>query len=91
MFTVNNKDIRTTPLTSLILNNVNIDILNAEQLSRLALVLKLLPLNRQFLAGANDIINKNSQIESFLPFNIAITNICIAIGLAEDRTRIGNI
>ena len=32
MFTVNNKDTRTTPLPSLILNIVNIDILNIKQL-----------------------------------------------------------
>ena len=46
MFTVNNKDTRTTSLTSVILNIVNIDILNIEQLSHIILVLKLLTLNR---------------------------------------------
>ena len=46
MFTVNNKDTRATPLTSLIVNIVNIDILNIEQLSHIILVLKLLTLNR---------------------------------------------
>ena len=46
MFTVNNKDTRTTPLTSLILNIVNIDILNIELLSHVILMLKLLTLNR---------------------------------------------
>ena len=45
MFIVNRKDTRTTPLTSLILNIVKIDILNIEQLSHLILVLKLLTLN----------------------------------------------
>ena len=44
MFTVNNKDTRTTPLTSLILNIANIDILNIKQLSKLILVHKLLTL-----------------------------------------------
>ena len=39
MFTVNNKDTRTTPLTSLILNIVNIDITNNEQ--RLSLSIRL--------------------------------------------------
>ena len=43
---VNNKDTRTTPLTSLILNIVNIDTLNIKQLSHVLLVLKLLILNR---------------------------------------------
>ena len=46
MFTANNKHTRTTLLTSLILNIVNIDILNIEQVSRIILVLKLLTLNR---------------------------------------------
>ena len=46
MFTVNNKDTRATPLKSLILNIINIDILNIEQLSHLILVLNLLTLNR---------------------------------------------
>ena len=27
----------------------------------------------------------------FLPFNFAITNICVVIRLAEDRTRMGGI
>ena len=39
-FTGEIKDTRTTPLTSLILNIANIDILNIEQLSHLILVLK---------------------------------------------------
>ena len=43
---VNNKDTRTTPLTSLILNIVNIDTLNIKQRSHVLLVLKLLILNR---------------------------------------------
>ena len=46
MFTVNNKDTRTTPLTLLTLNIVNIDTLNIKQLSHVILVLKLLTLNR---------------------------------------------
>ena len=46
MFAVNNKDTRTTPLTSLILNIVNIDILNNKQFSHIILVLKLLTFNR---------------------------------------------
>ena len=39
MFKVNNKDTRMTPLTSLMLNIVNFDILNIEQLSHVILVL----------------------------------------------------
>ena len=31
------------------------------------------------------------QIKSFLPFNFSITNICVAIRLADDRTRMGSI
>ena len=31
------------------------------------------------------------KIKSFLPFNFAITAICVAIRLAEDRTRMGSI
>ena len=46
MFTVNNKDTRTTLLAWLMLNVVNIDILNIEQPSHLVLMLKLLTLNR---------------------------------------------
>ena len=61
MLTANNKDTRTTPFTLLILNIVNSDILNVEQLSHLILVFKLLALNRQLLAGTNDITNKNSK------------------------------
>ena len=45
MFPVNNKDTRTTLLTSLIENIVNIDIRNIKQLSHLILVLKLLTLD----------------------------------------------
>ena len=65
MLTFNNKDTRTTLLTSLILNTINIDILNIEQLLHLILALKLLTLNRQFLAGTNDNTNKNSQKKIF--------------------------
>ena len=46
MFTVNNKGIKATPLTSLILNIVNVDILNIKPLSYLVLVLEVLVLNR---------------------------------------------
>ena len=46
-------------------NIVNIDILNFELLSHLILVLKLLTLNRSFLAGTNDITSKNSQNKIF--------------------------
>ena len=49
------------PLTSLIFNIDNINIFNTEQFSHLILVLKLLTLERQFLAGTNDITNKISQ------------------------------
>ena len=75
MFTVNNKDTRTTPLTSLILNIVNIDILNIKQLSHLILVLKLLTLNRIQQT-------KTLKIKYFVPFNFAITKICLALRLA---------
>ena len=89
MFTVNNKDTRTTPLTSLILNIVNIDILNIEQLSHLTLVLKLLTghsLLRRIISQT-----KTLKIKSFLPFNFAISKTCVAIRLAEDGTRMGGI
>ena len=76
MLTVNNKDARTTSLTSLILNIVNID-----TLSYLIFVLKLLTLNK----------TKTLKIKSFLPFNFAITKICVAIHLAEDGTRMDSI
>ena len=74
MLTVNNKDTRTTPLTSLILNIINIDILNIEHLSQLILVLKLLTLNRQFFPGTNN-IKQDSQNRIFLPFDFGITKI----------------
>ena len=90
MFTVNNKDTITTPLTSLILIIVYIEILNIEQISRLILVLKLLTLNRYFLGGTNDITNKNSQNKIF-PFNFAFTKICVAIRLEEGGARMGGI
>ena len=32
---------------------------------------------------------KPLKIESFLPFKFSITNICVAIRLAEDGTRMG--
>ena len=34
---------------------------------------------------------KSLKIKSFLPFNFAITEVCVAIRSAEDRTRIGDI
>ena len=34
---------------------------------------------------------KPLKIKSFLPFNFAITKICLAIRLAEDGTRMGGI
>ena len=34
---------------------------------------------------------KPLKIKSFLPFNFAITKICVAIHLAEDGTRMGGI
>ena len=92
MFTVNNKDTRKTPLTSLLLNIVNIDILNIEQLSHLIFLFKLLTLNRSFLAGTNDITQqKPPKIKSFLPFNFAITKIFVAIRLAEGETKMDGI
>ena len=74
MFTVNNKDSRMTPLTLLILNIANIDILNLEQLLRLILVFKLLT----YRPGNSLLRRMISQIKtlkkkSFLPFNFAIT------------------
>ena len=70
---------------------IYIDIFNIKQLSRVILVLKLLTLDMQFVAGTNDIINKASQNKSFLPFNFAITKICVVIHLEEDGTRMGGI
>ena len=34
---------------------------------------------------------KPVKIKSFLPFNFAITKICVAMRLAEDETRMGGI
>ena len=48
-------------------------------------------MNRQLFAGADDITNKPLKTKSFLLFNFSITNICVAIRLAEDETRIGGI
>ena len=36
-------------------------------------------------------LTKPLKIKSFLPFNFAFTKICVAIGLAEDGTRMGGI
>ena len=58
-------------------NIVNIDILNIEQLSHLILVLKLLTGNS--LLGRMISQTKTLKIKSFLPFNFAITKICVAI------------
>ena len=38
----------------------------------------------------NDIINK-VKIKPFLPFNFAITTICVVMRLAEDETRMDGI
>ena len=50
MFTVSNKDTKTTSLTSLILNIVSIDILNIEQLSHLILFLKLFHISLKLIS-----------------------------------------
>ena len=34
---------------------------------------------------------KPLKIKSFLPFNFAVTKICVAMRLAEDGTRMGRI
>ena len=65
MLTVNNKDIRKTPSTSLILNIFNIGVLNIEQPLHHIIVLTLLTLNRKFLVGTNDITNENSHNQIF--------------------------
>ena len=80
MFAVNNKDKRTTPVTSLLLNFVNIDILNIEQLSHF-----------NSLLGRIISQTKTLKIKSFLPFNFAVIKISVAICLAEDRTRMGGL
>ena len=54
-------------------------------------MLLLLTLNRQFLAGTDDIPKKASQKNFFLSFNFTITKICFAVRLAEDGTRMGGI
>ena len=78
-----------TPLTLLILFIIDIDILNIKQLSHLILVLKLLTGNsllRRVIPQINPL-----KVKSFLPFNFAITEICVAVHLAEDGTRMGGI
>ena len=86
MFTVNNKDTRTTALTLLILNIVSI--LNIKQFSHLILMLKLLTLKRMKRMISQI---KPLKIKSFLSFNFAITKICGAIYLADDKTRMDGI
>ena len=90
MFTVNNKDTTTTPLTSLILNIVNIDILKTVQLSHLVVVLKLLTLRRSLL-GRMISQTKTLTVKSFFLFKFAITKIYVAIRLAENGRRMGGI
>ena len=81
MFTVNNKERGHSHRSSVF-------ILNLEQFSHLTLVFQLLTLNKYFLVGTDNITNKASQkIISILPFNCAITKICVVIRLAEDGTR----
>ena len=58
MFTANNKDIRTTPLISLMLNIVNIDILNIEQLSHLIILLKQLTDFNQLISSWDEWYHK---------------------------------
>ena len=64
MFTVNNKDTRTTTLISLILIIVNTDILNTHYSCVYVWTLEL-TLNRQFLGRTNDITDKSLKIKSF--------------------------
>ena len=66
-------------------------ILNFEQFLDLFLMLQLLTLNRWLLAGMLISQTKPLKIKSFVPLNFAITNICVAICLAEDETRMGGI
>ena len=61
-----------------------------EYFSHLILALQLLTLNRYFLPGTfRKSQTKPLKIKTFLPFNFAITKICIVTCLAEDGTRIG--
>ena len=88
MFTVTDKDTRMTHQW----HRFSISILNLEQFSHLIFVLQLLTLNRQFLAGTNDITNKASKKKkTFGSFNFAITRICVEVRLAEGGTRTGDI
>ena len=85
MFTVNNKERGHSHRSSVF-------ILNLEQFSHLTLVFHLLTLNKYFLVGTDNITHKVSQkITYILPFNCAITKICVVICLAEDGTRMGGI
>ena len=86
MFTVNNKGIKMTPL-----NRSSVLTLNFGQFSHLILVLQLLILNRQFLAGTLISQTKPPKIKFFVPLNFEVTRIGVAIYLAEDETRMGGI
>ena len=81
-------------------------ILNLEQFSHLILVLHLLTLQlanvtvsslMERIGTVSSLMermmsrNKALKIKYFLPFNFAITKICVAIRLAEDITRMGSI
>ena len=66
-------------------------ILNFEQFSPLVLVLQLLTLNRQFLAGPLISQTRPPKIKSLVPLNFAISKICVAKCLAEDERRMGSI
>ena len=68
MFTVNNEDTGTTPLSScLILNSCH----------------------TLFLCLTSQ--TKALKTKSFFPFNFSVTNMCVAIRLAKDGTRMGRI
>ena len=82
MFTGNLNDTVTTPLFSfLILNSFH----------TLLFFLSSLLWTGSFLLGRMTSQTKPLKIKSFLPFNSSTTNICAAICLAEDRTRMGSI
>ena len=82
MFTVNNKDTGTTPLSSfLILNSFYTLFLGLSSLFWTGISF----LGRMILQV------KPLKIRYFLPFNFSITNICVAIRLANDGTRMGGI
>ena len=68
-------------------------ILNLEQFSHLILVLQLLTLNRSLNSSLQGrMISQTKPLTMiFFPFNFAITEICDAIHLTEDETRMGGI